>query len=365
MFYKATKFSEKHKFIVIGVILIIAIPAIYFWFNVPTTYNFNEGLPSSLPSVEALNTIDAKFGSNLIYPNFVIVNFTQSAITSNGSLTPTAQEILAQDARYFLNLEGVRSVAGPMINGSAVEPTLQSTQFVFDGGKNAYFLIFTNYDPYSKNAIALVNDLRQNSSQYIVGGLTSSVIDLQKHYSTAYTELEILILVVIAIVLGLFFRSIKYPLISLSGVFISITWTTALLYIIARYILGQELVFLIPIVLFVILMSLGNDFTVFILTRVREEQKKLGFEEGLARAMVGSGSVVTALGLILAASLGSLALVPFGFLEQMGIAFVISLVLDTFIIRTFYFPSMILLLKGNSSISTKSVPAEETAQHAP
>ena len=98
--------------------------------------------------------------------------------------------------------------------------------------------------------------------------------------------------------------------------------------------------------LFVILMSLGNDFTVFILSRVREEQQKFGFEEGLARAMVGSGSVVTALGVILAVSLGSLALVPFGFLEQMGIAFVISLVLDTFVIRTFYFPSMILLLKG-------------------
>ncbi|MCL5067100.1 MAG: MMPL family transporter, partial [Thaumarchaeota archaeon] len=251
---------------------------------------------------------------------------------------------------------------GPMINGTAVELSSQSSQFVFNDGKDAYFLIFTSYDPYSKNAIALVNDLRQNSSQLLVGGLTSSVIDLQNYYSIAYTQLEILILVVIGIVLGLSFRSIKYPLISLSGVFISITWTTGLLYIISKYVLGQNLVFLIPTVLFVILMSLGNDFTVFILSRVREEQQKFGFEEGLARAMVGSGSVVTALGLILAASLGSLALVPFGFLEQMGIAFVISLVLDTFIIRTFYFPSMILLLKGKAAAATKSALAVDPLQ---
>ncbi|MDG7001923.1 MAG: MMPL family transporter, partial [Nitrososphaerota archaeon] len=363
MFYKATKLSEKHKFIVIGVILILAVPAVYFWFNVPTTYNFNEGLPSNLPSVQAFNTLNQKFGSDLIYPNFVIVNFTQSALTGNGSLTPGAQETLGQYANYFLGIPGVKSVVGPMINGTTVEPTLQSSQFVFNGGKNAYFLIFTSYDPYSKNAIALVNDLRHNSSQFLVGGLTSSVIDLQNYYSTAYTQLEILILVVIAIVLGLSFRSIKYPLISLSGVFISITWTTGLLYVISKYILGQDLVFLIPIVLFVILMSLGNDFTVFILSRVREEQQKFGFEEGLARAMVGSGSVVTALGVILAVSLGSLALVPFGFLEQMGIAFVISLVLDTFIIRTFYFPSMILLLKGKPAASTKSAtePPQNTS----
>jgi RND superfamily putative drug exporter len=349
LFYRATKFSEKHKLTVIGVILIVAIPAIVLWFSVPTTYNFNEGLPSSLPSVQGLNIIDQKFGTNLIYPDYVIVNFSNSALNSNGSLTQGAQITLAQDAHYLLELQGVKSVVGPMINGSTVQLTSQSSKFFFNGGKNAYFLILTNYDPYSQNAISVVKNLRQNSSQFLVGGVTSSVIDLQNYYSITYTELEILITVVIGIVLGLSFRSIKFPLISLSGVFISITWTTALLFLISKYILGQDLVFLIPIVLFVILMSLGNDFTVFIISRVKEEQMKFGFEEGLARAMVGSGSVVTALGLILAASLGSLALVPFGFLEQIGIAFVISLILDTFVIRTFYFPSMILLLKGRSN----------------
>jgi RND superfamily putative drug exporter len=107
--------------------------------------------------------------------------------------------------------------------------------------------------------------------------------------------------------------------------------------------------FVCTLVLFVILMSLGNDFTVFIFTRVKEEQAKFGFNEGLARGMVGSGAVVTALGLILAVSLGSLGLVPYGFLQQIGIAFVVSLVLDTFVIRTFYFPAMIKLLDGHQS----------------
>jgi RND superfamily putative drug exporter len=353
MFYRATKFSERHKFLVIGVILLLAVPAIYFWFNVPTTYDFNEGLPSSLPSVQALNTVNTKFGSDLIYPNYVIVNFTQSALNNNGTLTASAQTTLSKDASYLLSEEGVKTVVGPMINGNKVGVSLQSTQFIFNHGMNAYFLVFTNYDPYSKGAISLVKDLRTNST-FLVGGLTSSVIDLQSYYSTAYTQVEILILVVIALVLGLSFRSIKYPIISLSGVFISITWTTGLLYEISKYILKEDLVFLIPIILFVILMSLGNDFTVFIISRVREEQQKFGFEEGLARAMVGSGSVVTALGLILAASLGSLALVPFGFLEQLGIAFVISLVLDTFIIRTLYFPAMILALKGKNHHSVQS-----------
>jgi RND superfamily putative drug exporter len=220
-----------------------------------------------------------------------------------------------------------------------------NTSFILNGGHNVYFLVFTNFDPYSQQAIHLISTLRNNQN-FLVGGLTSSIIDLQSASSAEYGQLEVLIVVVIGAILAISFRSLKYPVIALSGVFISITWTTGILYLISKYILGEQLIFLIPIILYIILISLGNDFTVFIFTRVREEQPKLGFEEGLARAMSGSGAVVTALGLILAVSLGSLGLVPFGLLQQIGIAFVISLVLDTFVIRTFYFPAMITLLKG-------------------
>jgi RND superfamily putative drug exporter len=343
-FYRAAQFSSRRKYLVVGVILLLAVPAVYFWFNVPTTYNFAEGLPKSLSSVQALNTVDQKFGSNLIYPNFVIVNFTKSILLPNGSLTSAGAQAIAQDSSYITSLLGVKEVVGATpggTTGSAGNP------FVFNGGHNAYFLVFTNFDPYSQSAIQLIMTLCDNSN-FLVGGLTSSVIDLQSASSAAYTQLEVLLAIVIAVILTISFRSLKYPMISLSGVFISITWTTGILYVISKYVLGEDLIYLIPIIFYIILMSLGNDFTVFIFTRVREEQAKLGFVEGLARAMVGSGTVVTALGLILAVSLGSLALVPFGFLQQIGIGFIISLVLDTFVIRTFYFPAMMGLLKGKN-----------------
>jgi RND superfamily putative drug exporter len=124
-------------------------------------------------------------------------------------------------------------------------------------------------------------------------------------------------------------------------VFISISWTTAILYFISTYILHQALIYLIPIILFIILMSLGNDYTVFIVSSVREYSGKMGFRDGMPRGMASSGKVVTSLGLILAASLGSLAFIPDGFLEQLGISFIISLLIDTFIIRALYFPSML------------------------
>lgn len=343
-FYRAAQFSSRRKYLVVSVILLLAVPSVYFWFNVPTTFNFAEGLPKSLSSVQALNTVDQKFGSNLIYPNFVIVNFTKSVLLPNGSLTSAGAQAIAQKSSYIASLPGVKEVVGATSGGTTGSA---GSPFVFNGGHNAYFLVFTNFDPYSQQAIQLISTLRDNRN-LLVGGLTSSIIDLKSASSAAYTQLEVLLAVVIAVILAVSFRSLKYPVISLSGVFISITWTTGILYAISKYLLGEDLIYLIPIILYIILMSLGNDFTVFIFTRVREEQAKLGFTEGLARAMVGSGTVVTALGLILAVSLGSLALVPFGFLQQVGIGFIISLVLDTFVIRTFYFPAMIRLLKGKN-----------------
>lgn len=342
-FYRIAKLSQRRKFLIVGVIVLLAVPTTVLWFTMPTTYNLNEGLPQSLPSERALTLVDQKFGSSIIYPTFVIVSFPQNATAPAGGLTQAATSTLESDAKLLLGTEGIKQVVGPTINGTKIEPSNLDSQFVFDHGSYAYFVVFTDYDPYSSSAISLVNQLRAND-QFLVGGLTSSIIDLRAYYNSAFLQLELLIVAVIAIVLGYSFRSAKYPFISLTGVFISITWTTAILYAISKYLLGEELVFLIPIIVYVILMSLGNDFAVFILSRVREEQAAHGFEDGLARAMVGSGSVVTALGVILAVSLGSLGLVPFGLLEQIGIAFVISMLLDTFVIRTFYFPSMLLLL---------------------
>ncbi|TRM77535.1 hypothetical protein DJ524_10395, partial [Sulfolobus sp. D5] len=125
---------------------------------------------------------------------------------------------------------------------------------------------------------------------------------------------------------------------------ISITWTTSLLYAISTFILHEPIIYLIPVILFVILMSLGNDYTVFIISRVIEEVNQYGQEKGIQLAIARTGIVVTSLGLILAGSLGALALIPVGFLEQLGIAFILSLVIDTFIIRTIYFPAMLAIL---------------------
>lgn len=337
-FYRTTVMASRKKFTVATVILLLALPSIVFFFTVPTTYNFQTGLPASFRSVQGLNLLEKNFGAFTNFPIEVIVNI--SSTLSSGKLTDSSLSIMRSSALYIIQTPGIKRAVGPFLDNSTISPNASYTQYLFDSNHYALFTAYTSYGPYSQGAIDAVLHLRQDR-YLIVGGLTSSVIDEKNVSTTNYEELAAFILIAIALILLIAFRTYVYPLVSLSGVFLSISWTVSMLYLISLYILHQSLIYLIPVILFVILMSLGNDYAVFIITRVREETERYGFKEGLGKGMASTGRLVTSLGLILAASLGVLAIIPSGFLEQLGIAFIISLVLDTFVVRLFYFPAML------------------------
>jgi RND superfamily putative drug exporter len=348
-FYQAASGSGKKPMLVLALAIIIAIPAVVGFIIVPTSYNFDAGLPSNTQSTQGQLLIEDKFGANLLYPTYVIVTANTVFIEPNGSVSPEGNAVLPGVAANLLDRSGVRSVEGPFVSGTnlstAGSGSTGASAYSLEGGKAVYYIVYSDYGPYSTQAIAQVQSLRSNSS-YIVGGVTSGVIDQQSTDSFQYPVLGLILTLFIGLILAVAFRSWTVPFISISGVFLSISVTTGLLYLIATYILSTPLLWLIPLILFVILMSLGNDYTVFLLVRVREEQSHYGPFEGIRRGIAGSGIVVSALGLILAASLGSLALQPISFLQEVGIAFIISLVLDTFVVRPFYFPAMLTLVEN-------------------
>jgi putative drug exporter of the RND superfamily len=359
-FYRAASRSGSRAVLVGAMAAVIAVPAALGFLTVPTSYDFNGGLPSGTPSSQGQQLLEQQFGANLLYPIEVVVPAHTAFLNPNGSLTPEATRVLPAAAADLLHRPGVTEVDGPFVTGTNLSRPANETgntaMYALNGGRDAYFVVYSSSDPYSSAALGLVESIRSNSS-YIVGGLTSTVVDERAQNNVQYPLLEILLTLFIAVILGVAFRSAWIPLISVSGVFLSIAVTTSLLYLIATYLLHTALLWLVPLILFVLLMSLGNDYTVFLLTRVREEQERHGATEGIRRGIAGSGVVVSALGLILAASLGSLALQPISFLQEVGIAFVISLVLDTFVVRPFYFPAMLTLVERRRAGRRRPGPA--------
>ncbi len=344
-FYRSSSWAVRHPWVVLAVVVVIGVPAVTYLFVAPTSYNLSQGLPSSLPSVRAQNEIAQAFGANVLYPTYIVLSAPAqgSFQLPNGSLNPATSPILLDAARTILATSGVASGSGPFLLGNRTANATASgaVGFLLDQGRYAYYVVALTSNPFGPSAMATVSDLRAHSG-WLVGGLTAGLVDQKVQNAVDYPLVELGLVILIGLVLGLAFRSVAVPLISIGGVFVSIGATFGLLTLIATYLLHQTVIYLIPLILIVILLSLGNDYTVFLLTRIVEEQRARPLREAIPRGIAFSGVVVTSLGLILAVSLGSLALQPVSFLEQLGIAFAISLVLDTFVLRIFYFPAALV-----------------------
>jgi RND superfamily putative drug exporter len=97
-----------------------------------------------------------------------------------------------------------------------------------------------------------------------------------------------------------------------------------------------------PLLAFLFLVALGVDYTIFLMTRAREETAKLGHREGVKHALTVTGGVITSAGIVLAATFSVLAVLPLTALLQIGLIVAVGVLIDTLIIRTLLVPALAL-----------------------
>jgi RND superfamily putative drug exporter len=91
---------------------------------------------------------------------------------------------------------------------------------------------------------------------------------------------------------------------------------------------------------FVFLVALGIDYNIFLMTRVREEAKKLGTRPGILKGLTVTGGVITSAGVVLAATFAILGTLPLVFLAELGFAVAFGVLLDTIIVRSLLVPAL-------------------------
>jgi putative drug exporter of the RND superfamily len=99
-----------------------------------------------------------------------------------------------------------------------------------------------------------------------------------------------------------------------------------------------------PIFAFIFLVALGVDYTIFLMSRVREEARTHGTREGVLRALSATGPVITSAGVILAGTFAVLMTLPVTFAFNIGFMVAVGILLDTFIVRTIMVPAAVELL---------------------
>jgi RND superfamily putative drug exporter len=91
---------------------------------------------------------------------------------------------------------------------------------------------------------------------------------------------------------------------------------------------------------FVFLVALGIDYSIFLMTRVREESVRQGTHPGVLKGLSVTGGVITSAGVVLAATFAALGVVPILFLAQIAFIVAFGVLLDTLIVRSLLVPAL-------------------------
>jgi putative drug exporter of the RND superfamily len=156
--------------------------------------------------------------------------------------------------------------------------------------------------------------------------------------------------VVIGIVLALVLRSLVAPLYLLASVVVSYLASLGLAVIVFVYFAHQGgLTFILPFLMFLFLLALGEDYNILVMSRIREEARRLPLREAVVRAVGATGSTVTSAGLVLAGTFAVFAVVSArqaggSSIESVGFGLAVGVLLDTFVVRTVLVPAAVSLL---------------------
>ena len=146
-------------------------------------------------------------------------------------------------------------------------------------------------------------------------------------------------LLVITIILGILLQAIVAPLVLIASVMLSFFGTMGLSLCFFIEVLGDAGVDAsLPTYAFIFLVALGVDYTIFLMSRVREEARTHGTREGMLRALAATGPVITSAGIILAGTFSVLLTLPITFVFNIGFMVAVGILLDTFIVRTVMVP---------------------------
>ncbi|GFG52836.1 hypothetical protein CQY20_28600 [Mycolicibacterium agri] len=204
-------------------------------------------------------------------------------------------------------------------------------------------------EPASDEAFETIDTLRdsvhQVDSDALVGGSDAQARDANAAASRDRLVVIPAILAVVLVVLYVLLRSALAPLILVAVTVLSAVAALGLGGWASVHLFGfPALDNTAPLFSFLFLVALGVDYTIFLVTRAREETPEYGTRQGIVRAVSATGAVITSAGIVLAAVFCVLGVLPLIVLTQVGIIVGLGILLDTFVVRTVILPALFTLI---------------------
>jgi RND superfamily putative drug exporter len=171
------------------------------------------------------------------------------------------------------------------------------------------------------------------------------MLDVKNVFSGQFDTILPIVGIGVAVVLLIVLSSLLLPIFAVLSVLMSIVWTLAATAVVFQASFGYGLLFITPMILLVLLLGIGMDYNIFILTRIREESSKgKPLNEAIIHAIEQTGGIITAAAIILAGSLGALMLSSNLLLKELGFAFSFSILIDALVVRTYLVPAVMSVM---------------------
>ncbi|WP_448855345.1 MMPL family transporter [Corynebacterium camporealensis] len=179
----------------------------------------------------------------------------------------------------------------------------------------------------------------------LVGGPAADLADGEEAAADDRMLIFPLVLGLIFLTLIVMLRSLVAPIIMVASVLLTNVAAIGLGWWVSHYILGfDSFDSSTPLYAFVFLVALGVDYTIFLITRAREDAREVGTRRGILTALSSTGGVITSAGIVLAAVFSALGVLPLVVLAQLGVTVFIGVLLDTLIVRTILVPSVVQVI---------------------
>lgn len=225
-----------------------------------------------------------------------------------------------------------------------------------DDGRTAALQVTLDTDPYGTEAMAVLPALRtaaENAAretgidgpEVLIGGETAVAADTRDALDRDLLVVGVVMLLAVSLVLGVALRSLLAPVYLAATLMASYAATMGLTAFLTITLGGdQGIGNRVAVYVLVFLVALGVDYTIFMMTRYREELAARSPVEALRISVVRTGGVISSAGVILAGTFAVLMTQPIRELYQFGLAMAIGILLDTFVVRPLVVPACIRLL---------------------
>ncbi|MEU7141658.1 MMPL family transporter [Nocardia sp. NPDC046473] len=209
--------------------------------------------------------------------------------------------------------------------------------------------VVLNAEPGSQQAFSTVESMRAELASIpgagaLVGGGDAEGLDTRKAAEHDQRVVIPTILAVVSIILLALLRAVPAAVLLVGVSVLSALAALGLGAWIGLHLFGfPALDTSAPLYAFLFLVALGIDYTIFLVTRAREETPDHGSTQGIVRAVSATGAVITSAGIVLAAVFCVLGVLPLIILTQLGIIVGLGILLDTFLVRTVVIPALFSL----------------------